>query len=258
MKSYSILLILILLIPFNRSYSQDLLIEKTAEHICLISKNKKKSRLAVYPFTDDKDKETTETKKYTTKVITYIINCGEIRVIDPSKLKRVMEEHTKGMLGIVDDETAPETGKLLGADALLFGQVDGKIIQIRMIDATTGEILGAKVEETDIKKEPVVKEEKFDNKKSVNEFRKEQIRKRLRFLFRNKPGVYLFITATDKELENLKDNYPRRYNHIKSKFKNIPENRKKKFNKTRMMILEIRKSDPQFNRRILKNRERIL
>ena len=105
------------LIPFSLQASDSGLIEKTADHICNICSSKNKSRLAIYTFTDQSDKETDETKKYTTKIISVIISCQDIKVIDPSKVQAVMDEQAKSMLGIVDDETAPETGKLLGADA---------------------------------------------------------------------------------------------------------------------------------------------
>lgn len=240
-------------------YSSDkALIEETADHICKICSNKSKSRLAIYSFTNQEDKETNETKEYTTRIISIILGCEGIKVIDPSKVQAVMEEQSKGLLGIVDDETAPETGKLLGADTLVFGQVEKNIIQVRLIDASSGEILGATVEEGKTGKNVEVKVEKFNDEASKIEFRKSQLKKQLEFLFRNKPGVFLFMTSTDDEIAAFREKSSQNYERINRLLNNAPADKKEKFNRSRKMVLDIRKKDPKFNERIIKGNKTIL
>ena len=237
--------------------ADDIIIKKTGSHICELSVEKNKSRLAVYPFTDEKDMETPYTKKCTTQIITLVLNCGKIKIIDPSKVQKVMEEQEKGMTGIVDDKTAPETGKLLGADSILFGQVDDKTIQIRIIDATTGEILGARIEESDGKTLKIVNQE-FNDETSKNNFRMEQHKKQLQFLYENRPGVFLFITSTDVELETFKVNNPKKYERIKKMLDNSPDEKKDKFSKSRKIYMNLRESNPKFNDKIQSDHKTII
>lgn len=44
-------------------------------------------------------------------------------IMERDKLRRVLEEQNLGMAGVVDEATATEVGKLLGVDALIFGEV---------------------------------------------------------------------------------------------------------------------------------------
>ena len=44
-------------------------------------------------------------------------------ILERDKLKRVLEEQNLAMAGVVDDATAAEVGRLLGVDAMIFGEV---------------------------------------------------------------------------------------------------------------------------------------
>jgi len=44
-------------------------------------------------------------------------------ILERDKLRRVLEEQNLGLAGIVDEATAVEVGRLLGVDALIFGEV---------------------------------------------------------------------------------------------------------------------------------------
>lgn len=44
-------------------------------------------------------------------------------IMERDKLRRVFEEQNLGMSGVVDEATATQAGKLLGVDALIFGEV---------------------------------------------------------------------------------------------------------------------------------------
>jgi hypothetical protein len=52
-----------------------------------------------------------------------IMQTGHFDVMERDKLRRVLEEQNLGMAGIVDASTAAEIGKLLGVQALIFGEV---------------------------------------------------------------------------------------------------------------------------------------
>jgi len=97
---------------------------------------------------------------------TALVNTGAFQVFEREQLTRVMEEQALGTSGLVTQQTAPEIGKLLGVQAIVYGSVTefsaqedsvglgtfmGGIgftrytarvgIDIRLIDTTTGEIL---------------------------------------------------------------------------------------------------------------------
>ncbi len=250
--------LLFLLCSVNIFAKSDLIVGAIADQICNISAKKNKSRLAIYTFTDSNDQETSFTRQYTAKVISKVLACGNIRVIDPTKIKEVMNEQSRGMLGIVDDETAAETGKLLGADALIFGEVDKKIVQIKIIDAATGEVLGMKVNDTDVNENPVITEENLNSKKAKVNFRRSQLRKQLEYLFRNRPGIFLLITSNADELALFRKKYPRRYRMITRRFDNSPQKKKEKFYRSKKLIMQLRKENPKFNRRIIRGHKKIL
>ena len=127
-----------------------------------------------------------------------------------------------------------------------------------MVDATTGEILGASVHESYNTDKATVKVEKFDNEASKIEFRRSQLRKQLEFLFREKPGVFLFMTSTDREIAKFNERSPQGYERITRLLENAPSDKKEKFKRSREMVLEIRKNDLKFNRRIIEGHKKIL
>ena len=258
MKKYTCLAILFIFFPMFLYSVDKSVIDKSAVQICKISSNKNKSRLAIFVFTDAQDKESADSKKVTTIIIGRVLNCTNIKVIDQSKVKQLLEEQSKGMTGIIDEETAPATGKLIGADALVFGQVDKKSIQIRLIDAETGEILGSTIEEGSSSEKVIVKEEKFDTEKLKKKFRLKQVRRKLRQLARNKPIVFILVTSTKAEIENYSTMLPDRFVKIVNKIDNDNSNRKKRFVKMRELVLETRQMNRNLNRRILKTHERLI
>lgn len=109
-----------------------------------------KKRLAVFNFKDSSP----YTKKYKVgslvrSLITTRMSESLIFIlIEREDINKVIKEMELGLTGIIDEETAPKTGKLLGAQLLLNGTVleIGKEINIeaKLIDAETGEILVAK------------------------------------------------------------------------------------------------------------------
>lgn len=79
---------------------------------------------------------------------TELVNTGEYRVVERTKLEKVLSEQKLGMTGMVDESTASEIGKMLGAKLVVTGSVIamGEIytINIRMINTASGEIESAR------------------------------------------------------------------------------------------------------------------
>lgn len=52
-----------------------------------------------------------------------LMDAQYFEIMERDKLRRVLEEQNLGMSGVVDEATAAQVGKLLGVDALIFGEV---------------------------------------------------------------------------------------------------------------------------------------
>ncbi len=97
---------------------------------------------------------------------TALVNCGKFQVFERQQLATVMEEQALGTTGLVTPQTAPEIGKLLGVQAIVYGavtefstqkdevglgtfmgglgisRVTARVgLNIRIIDTVTGEII---------------------------------------------------------------------------------------------------------------------
>ncbi|HDR06213.1 MAG TPA: hypothetical protein ENN88_01110 [Candidatus Coatesbacteria bacterium] len=97
---------------------------------------------------------------------TALVNCGKFQVFEREQLAAVMKEQALGTTGLVTPQTAPEIGKLLGVQAIVYGavtefstqkdevglgtfmggmgfsRVTARVgLNIRLIDTVTGEII---------------------------------------------------------------------------------------------------------------------
>ena len=102
-------------------------------------------------------------------------------IMERDKLRRVLEEQNLGMSGVVDEATAAQVGKLLGVDALIFGEVtryrvepDKEVTKQVKVRVGTGKY--EEVEEKDPKtgkvkkvKKEIMKEELVDKKHWVRQ-----------------------------------------------------------------------------------------
>jgi uncharacterized protein involved in formation of curli polymers len=94
-----------------------------------------------------------------------LVNTQRFTPYDAENLDQILQEQSLGMTGVVDPDSAPEVGKLQGADFLVFGTVTGlstkeshlKLaeglaaggskhtviakVMLRFVDATTGRIV---------------------------------------------------------------------------------------------------------------------
>ena len=226
-----------------------------AVFICKVAAERKKNALAIFTFTTgEKDQETADTQKSTTKVMSHIANC-KLRLIDKSKLKKVIDEQVAGKSGLVDSDTAPEMGRLLGAEVLVFGSLDKDSLQVRVVDATTGEILGASVNE---KKGSAAKgPERFDvvkvdGQKIQKEFNEKQMRVWAKRMSRNKPLVFIKVAATDEERVRIEKDFPQVALKLQKHSERIPAERLADLEKARKKILLVRLENSRFDTRVQK------
>ena len=103
--------------------------------------------VAVLPF-EGKGEAESLSKSITDKMITQLVNLRRFRVIERNALEDVMKEQKFAISGMVDEQTAVEVGKLVGADVIIFGSIIcetnyGKV-SARVIDTQTSETIVAK------------------------------------------------------------------------------------------------------------------
>jgi TolB-like protein len=79
------------------------------------------------------------------KLITEFIRLNRFKVIERSRMERILEEQKLGLTGVIDANKAVEVGKMAGVDAVVFGSIasDKRTVTIdaRLVDTETGEII---------------------------------------------------------------------------------------------------------------------
>lgn len=83
-------------------------------------------------------------KAVSAMLITEMSGREGIRVIERQDLRRLLEEQALAVSGMVDDDTAIEIGRLLGAQYMVFGSatISGEMrLDMRAVDVETSEIL---------------------------------------------------------------------------------------------------------------------
>ncbi len=224
--------------------------------ICRVAREKNKKVATVFQFTDASDEETPTSKKVTTIIIAGVSGCG-LRIVDNTKLSKVLDEQAKGRTGLYDEETTPEVGKLLGADTLVFGSTDTVSIQVRLVDPTTGEVLGATVQE---KKEsggaPAgVQVKQQSPEEAKQQFQKAQLRRWIPRVYKRNPPLFVYVTSTEEELADLKKRHPDRVAQMESRIASMPAERQQKLTSVRNEIRQLRAGDAAMNRKIVSMRE---
>tara|TARA_Y100001970_G_scaffold140892_1_gene173537 strand:+ start:1014 stop:1979 length:966 start_codon:yes stop_codon:yes gene_type:complete len=96
--------------------------------------------------------------KMSDMLTTSLFNTSRFEIVERNKIDKVFQEQNFGMSGMVDESTAAEVGKILGAEYVIFGSItyadvttydkfafDLKetkvIIDVRAVNTTTGQIL---------------------------------------------------------------------------------------------------------------------
>ena len=106
-----------------------------------------KEIIAVVDFRNISDTKELDylTKAIPESIITYLGKSGRIEIVERSRMKAALEEMKLGMTGIVDEQTAVEVGKAVGANAIMVGSFvkseDQIMINARLIDVQTSRII---------------------------------------------------------------------------------------------------------------------
>ncbi|MBN1847124.1 MAG: hypothetical protein JW932_00915 [Deltaproteobacteria bacterium] len=123
----------------NEEDSASIMVNEIARHLHKLT-NK---RVTVADFTDIEGNDLEEGKLFAEQVITRMLRHGGFRVIERSRLNKVLEEKKLSLAGITQEEEK-EIGTLLNVDAIVSGTIvhfdDFEEIHARMIDVNTGEI----------------------------------------------------------------------------------------------------------------------
>lgn len=227
-----------------------------AEYICTKAREGKKSRLAVYAFTNETGDTSTESRGCSTKIMGLILDKKEFKVIDPESVPAVISEQEKGLTGLVDAETAAETGKMIGADALVFGISGKNSLQVRIIDAATGEVIGATLEQNGGKTK--VNNEDFKSPESRKKFIAAEFLRNLSQISGKNPMLYLYLTANDNELALMNEEFPEAMDKLKKRINDKDPKRNAVFEKRKKRLIDFRNENPPFNARIIESRKSIM
>ena len=117
-----------------------------------------KKRIAVLDFEGNEKLEGKVELKLSDMLITSLVQSGKFDLIERTKINNLINEQKLGMSGMIDESTAAEMGKILGAEYVVFGTVTSAtqqnydkfgyelvvievVIDVRAVETTTGKIL---------------------------------------------------------------------------------------------------------------------
>ncbi len=104
--------------------------EALAQEAALQTQTPRPNSVAVFYFKDLSPENQFEylQKALASMIITDLSRVESLNVIERLKVQYLLEEMELGSTGIVDQSTAPRTGRLLGAEHLVFGTLDSGIV----------------------------------------------------------------------------------------------------------------------------------
>ncbi len=81
------------------------------------------NKIAVGDITDEYGRKSRHSKDVADSITTTLFESKHFDVLDRQHLQAVIEEHKLNFSGIIDESTAGELGKIIGAAALVFGRI---------------------------------------------------------------------------------------------------------------------------------------
>lgn len=106
-------------------------------------------KLVVYEFTDMYSRATPEGRLVAERLTTKLVQTGKFRMIERSRLEAALKELNLQASGIIDENTAIEAGRMLGAEAVITGTIarlNGRFeVNARMISVATGGIISGQI-----------------------------------------------------------------------------------------------------------------
>ncbi|MFA6093496.1 MAG: FlgO family outer membrane protein [Elusimicrobiota bacterium] len=113
----------------------------------------KVSRVAVLPFEPADGSSPAEGWNISEKILTQMVRRGRIQAVERSFLRKIMDEHYLGRIGILNPATLKKIGQILSADAIVTGSFvtlgSEAVVNARFIDIETGVILAAEERRVD-------------------------------------------------------------------------------------------------------------
>lgn len=110
-------------------------------------------RVAVLPFSPMDGSEAGEGRIVAERLSARIAQRGGVRVVERGRLSDLMSEHLLAKTGAVDPRKAAKLGRLLQARAIVVGTFvslgNSLELNARLVDLETGEVLAARVAETE-------------------------------------------------------------------------------------------------------------
>lgn len=106
-------------------------------------------KIVVYEFQDISGRLKEEGKLVAERLTTKLVRTGEFEVIERSRLEGVFQEIKLSASGVIDEKTAVEIGKILGADVVVSGSLarvnTGLEINARAINVSSGRIIAGAI-----------------------------------------------------------------------------------------------------------------
>ena len=108
-----------------------------------------KAKIAILEFQglNEQAKKDNMGKMVTEIMTTSLVNSRAFNIIEREKLSKVLKEFQLSQTGLIDEASAKEIGKILGADAIVTGSVmmlrERLRLDARIIDVGTGAIIAA-------------------------------------------------------------------------------------------------------------------
>ncbi len=131
----------------------DKLVEKIIDSYKKLENAKYRNTIAVLDF-EEKSKVANEKMigfASSELLTTRLSETGLFNIVERKRLKKIIKEIQMGMTGLVDEETAAQAGKIVGADIMVIGSITelGNFfnLNVRLIEVETSEILTSTVEE---------------------------------------------------------------------------------------------------------------
>ena len=81
------------------------------------------NKIALGDIVDEDGKVDRHAKDIADEITTSLFGSGRYEVLDRQNLRSIMTEHKLSLSGMIDENTATELGKIIGAAALVFGRI---------------------------------------------------------------------------------------------------------------------------------------
>lgn len=122
-------------------------IELLAQELAADVRVRRKLTVAVTDLTDIWGRKSKLGSYVADKLAGSLRNTGRFYIVERRLLDKLWEEQRLGLIGVLDPSSAPDVGKLFGADAILVGTVTdlgtSVDVNVRLIDAERGTVLAA-------------------------------------------------------------------------------------------------------------------